>query len=291
MEVVYKTLKTKIVRPSGRSSDFILPSIGQGCVGECAYCYAARHSPDTFYTKSLISTNIDDIISLVEKQDISSVVKPNQTHEQYITWDIGCNSDLSFDMFHFDWVKLFTFFRDSPIHFATFATKVYNPKFLLFNPFGKVRVRMSLMPEKVRSILEKKTSTTYNRIMGLNAFHEAGYDVHINFSPVVYYSGMFEDYKELFITLDSLISDGLKPKLKCEVIFLTHNAKLHHWNLSNGKDEEEKLLYIPELQEDKKSEFGGENIRYKMQYKKALVDKFTRLINEYLPYCQIRYIF
>lgn len=32
-----------IIRPSGRSTDFIAPSFGHCCVFNCSYCYMKRH--------------------------------------------------------------------------------------------------------------------------------------------------------------------------------------------------------------------------------------------------------
>ena len=35
--------KSMIIRPSGRSTDFISPSFGHGCLYNCSYCYMKRH--------------------------------------------------------------------------------------------------------------------------------------------------------------------------------------------------------------------------------------------------------
>jgi spore photoproduct lyase len=88
LQVVEKQLKTITIRYSGRSSDYIFPTLIQGCVGGCKYCYSARHSPETFYNEQKVSTNIDQIIKKVIEYPVN-VVKPNQTHDKYITWDIS----------------------------------------------------------------------------------------------------------------------------------------------------------------------------------------------------------
>src|SRR5688500_18149160 len=36
-------LKTQACKWSGRSSDYIAPSLANGCFGGCAYCYVDRH--------------------------------------------------------------------------------------------------------------------------------------------------------------------------------------------------------------------------------------------------------
>ena len=39
----YVNRKSMIIRDSGRSSDFITPSFGYGCLYKCNYCYMRRH--------------------------------------------------------------------------------------------------------------------------------------------------------------------------------------------------------------------------------------------------------
>ena len=41
-EVVRKSM---LIRASGRSTDFISPSFGHGCLYNCSYCYMKRHKP------------------------------------------------------------------------------------------------------------------------------------------------------------------------------------------------------------------------------------------------------
>jgi spore photoproduct lyase len=289
MRTIEKVLKTKKVKYSGRSSDFILPSISQGCSGGCRYCYSARHFPESFYKQIRISLNIDTILESVVLTDTSFVEKPNQTHEKFITWDIGCNSDFSIDMQHTDWIKIFSFFKHSDKHFATFATKFVNNRLLTFDADKKIRVRMSLMPEHIRSKFEPNTSSTIKRIRFMNELIKSGYEVHINFSPVIYTETWLEDYVELFGIIDTELDDEVKKQLKAEVIFLTHNKKLHEFNMSQGF-EYEYYLYN-DLQEEKTSSFGGKNLRYRKYFKSILMDKLREIMQTHLSYCEIRYIF
>jgi DNA repair photolyase len=53
---------------------------------------------------------------------------------------------------------VFDYFKKHPKLAATFATKWVNTKLLDYVPENKIRVRMSLMPEKMRAILENGTS-------------------------------------------------------------------------------------------------------------------------------------
>jgi spore photoproduct lyase len=79
---------------------------------------------------------------------------------------------------------VFDYFKKHPKLAATFATKWVNTKLLDYVPENKIRVRMSLMPEK-RAILENGTSHN-KRVQFLEKLFQAGYSTHINFSPIIY---------------------------------------------------------------------------------------------------------
>lgn len=279
--------KSLIIRESGRSSDFITPSFGHGCLFNCTYCYMKRNKP----TGLDYAENIEQILTEVNSHcAFANVDKPNQTHSKYITYDISCNEDFALHSKYYDWKYIFQFFVDHPIAMATLATKTIPKEFLHFNPKGKVRIRFSLMPEELRTILEPNTAKIINRIKAINDFVSAGYDVHINFSPVVIYHDWESSYKELFKMVDSIVEDKYKEKVLSEVIFLTHNKKKHEYNLLNGLPGED-LLWKPILQEGKLSSYGGENIRYARHFKKKSIDMFRELHNSVIPWNTIRYIF
>ena len=53
------TRKSMLIRPSGRSTDFISPSFGHGCLYNCSYCYMKRHKPEGLN----IATNTENILT------------------------------------------------------------------------------------------------------------------------------------------------------------------------------------------------------------------------------------
>ncbi len=290
--LVLGTLKSKEIRWSGRSSDFIAPSLANGCFGGCAYCYVDRHkkvNPITLFT------NTDEILTTVDQHVMSQPwPRPaNQTDPHFYTYDIGCNSDISVDYDLSDGIRQsFAFYRDHTRAKATFATKFVNPAMLSFDPQRKVRIRFSLMPAEISKLVDVRTDSIEKRIAAINDFCEAGYEVHVNFSPVIVYGGKQwrTDYRELFRQLDAALRPDVKAQMKCEVIFLTHNQQQHQVNLAiNPKAEE--LLWVPELQENKVSQYGGWNIRYQHQLKTKMVAVFERLLAEEIPWCQVRYSF
>lgn len=295
--LVLGKLKSQEIKWSGRSSDYIAPSLANGCFGGCAYCYVDRHkkvNPITLFT------NVEEITTTVDKH-VHTLAWPkpaNQTDSSYWTYDIGCNSDVSVDYDLSDGIRqVFAFYRDHPRAKATFATKFVNRNMLEFDPQRKVRLRFSLMPSHVSKLVDVRTDSIEKRIAAINDFYDAGYEVHVNFSPVIVYAGpggdrkqWRDDYRELFRQLDAQVRPEVKAQLKCEVIFLTHNQWQHQANLAiNPKAEE--LLWVPELQESKVSQYGGWNIRYDHQLKGKMVQVFERLVADEIPWCEIRYIF
>ena len=281
------TRKTFKIRPSGRSTDFISPSFGYGCLYNCSYCYMKRHQP----TGLSVATNTEDILTEINSHAAFAVVdKPNQTHEKYTTYDISCNEDFALHAKHHEWEKIFTFFKDHPDIMGSFATKYVNNKLLSFNPEGKIRIRFSLMPQKMADIHEPNTSKIIDRIKAINDFIEAGYDVHINFSPVIVTDTWIKDYRELFEGVDAIVDRKYKNRVKAEVIFLTHNFKKHIVNLESHP-ETEVDLWVPNIQESKVSQYGGKNVRYNYKLKREYIKQFVDLHDSVIPWNTIRYIF
>ena len=141
--------KTFKIRESGRSTDFISPSFGHGCLYDCSYCYMKRHKPDGLS----IATNTEEILTEINNHSWFAVVdKPNQTHPNLITYDISCNEDFALHAKYHEWVKIFDFFKSNPFAMGSFATKYVNKKFLTYNSEKNIRIRFSLMPESMRSI-------------------------------------------------------------------------------------------------------------------------------------------
>jgi spore photoproduct lyase len=279
------TRKALLIRPSGRSTDFISPSFGHGCLYNCSYCYMKRHKASGLS----IATNTDQILTEINNHSwFADVEKPNQTHDTLITYDISCNEDFALHAGYHKWEQIFSFFRDHDIAMGSFATKYVNKKLLNFNPEEKIRIRFSLMPQFYSDYLEPNTSSIENRIKAIDEFISAGYDVHINFSPVIVAERWLDNYKMLFEYIDKHVIN--KDKVKAEVIFLTHNEQKHKHNLMYDLPGEH-LLWKPEIQENKISEFGGKNIRYQHNLKSGFIQEFVELHDQIIPWNKIRYIF
>jgi len=282
--------KSLVIRPSGRSTDYISPSFGYGCLYNCTYCYMKRHKPEGLDYADHVKSYRDILTEIDHHAWFDTTEKPNQTHAKYITYDISCNEDFALHLKYHDWYRIFNFFLQHPKAMGSFATKYVNRELLNFDPNGKVRIRFSLMPENIRKILEPNTSSIMDRLEAINDFKRAGYDVHLNFSPVIVYDGWIEDYQDLFAWVNAAVDKKYRDEVKAEIIFLTHNADKHEYNLANNLPGED-LLWRPDIQESKRSEFGGENIRYEWQIKQNFIYLFREAHKQVIPWNTIRYIF
>jgi DNA repair photolyase len=135
------------------------------------------------------------------------------------------------------------------------------------------------MPQKISSILEPNTDSIADRIAMIPVLQKK-MEVHINFSPIVYYPGWLEDYEDLFKQLQGL-------EFKSECIFVTYNKI----QAERNNPDVNYYLWQPDLQEAKNSEYAADNIRYKYQFKYVLVDDFKEAYSKYFPLESIRYIF
>lgn len=289
MSVVEKvTRKSMIIRPSGRSTDYIAPSFGHGCLYNCTYCYMKRHKPEGL----TVAKNTMDILTEINSHAFfADVEKPNQTGD-YITYDISCNEDFALHAKYHDWRTIFKFFRDHPLAMGSFATKYVNKELLAFNPEGKVRIRFSLIPYELYKHLEPNTSTIHERLLAIPQFLNAGYEVHLNFSPVIVHDNWLQHYMSLFNNVDRIAKTHgwANDRVKAEVIFLTHNEEKHRYNVEHKLPGEE-FLWTPKIQEGKISQYGGRNVRYEHNRKSDYIKQFIQIHDSIIPWNTIRYIF
>ena len=284
--------KTVKCTPFYRNCDFIAPSHANGCAMACVYCFVARRKG--FANPITTFVNIEQISASIEKHAAKQGMKLESSQADPSLWvyEVGTNNDCSVDALISNNVRdLVALFRRLPNAKMTFATKYVNREMLTYNPEHKTRVRFSLMPQDIAKVVDVRTSSVAERIAAMNDFFDAGYEVNINFGPIIYHDGWLEAYRELFEQIDDVLTPHVKAQLQAEVIFLTHNEQLHDVNMQ-WHPKAEALLWRPDVQEAKVSQAGGgENLRYKLSIKRGLVDAFCSLLREKLPYCKIRYAF
>ncbi len=277
---------------NGRSADFIAASNTNGCLSSCQYCYVARRKGAS--NPLTVFVNIDEIAHSIRKHQnkLGAKIEPNQCDDNFWTYDIGCNADLSADSFVCDnpgfLVKEFTTMEFAK---ATFATKtVRDDYWLSIDPKGKTRIRYSLMPQQIARYVDIGTSPISERIQSANGLVDAGYEVHFSFAPIIVYEGekWKADWRELWQEIDDTLTPKVKAQLKCEAFFLTHSADLHRINMEwNPKGEE--FLWNPRLQVPKKT--APDTLVYDYNFRRRELSAFSESLAKNLPYCPIRYSF
>lgn len=283
MKIIKQKTKTLLTKDNGRSSDAVSPNFIYGCLGGCmkSYCYVGRFNNDKVYINENTSEILSSILRWAIPQSWPKI--PNQCDDKYYTIDIGCSTDVALHSKHYDWQVVFNFFNVHPKLKSTFATK-YPTRFNV-DQYDivpeKNRIRVSLMPQVYSDILEPNTDLIADRIAMIPKLQEK-MEVHLNFSPIIYHEGWIDEYRKLFQMLKDAGVD-----VPCECIFLTYN----NTSYQNASDDVNALCWKPEIQEAKNSQYAADNIRYKWQLKKKLVEDFVSLYSEFFDPKNIRYIF
>ncbi len=274
---VQKT-KTLVTKDNNNSANCIAPNLIYGCFGGCVdtYCYMSRYNGHRVF----VNENVDQIFNSVVEWEKEFTKVPDQQDPIYTMVDIACNTDLVLMQKHLpepliDYLKRYD---DHPRLNTTMATKYPSLLNLDVKKFNKKpRVRVSLMPQRFADVLEPKMQKTIDRISEINRLKSLGWEVHINYSPVVFSKGWEEAYDELFRMVKSIAGEN-----KCEVIALTN----HPNQMAKASDEAKKLM---KDSCEVKSKSGV--MRYPLVYKKGWLDHWVFLYTGYFNSNTIRYIF
>jgi len=275
-----KVQKTKslVTKPNNNSANCIAPNVIYGCFGGCVntYCYMARHNDTRVYT----NTNVEDVFKSVVMWEKSYTKIPDQQDPVYTMVDIACNSDLVLMQKHMlepliDYLKRYD---NHPRLNTTMATKYPGLLQLDVNHFiKKPRVRVSMMPQRFSDILEPKMQKISDRIQDINRLKKLGWEVHINFSPLIFYMGWKEDYYNLFKEVKEIAGEN-----KCEVIALTNHFNQMRKTTSEAR---EIMKYSSEIKNE------SSVMRYPLKHKTRLLEEFKEIYSKFFDLETIRYIF
>lgn len=295
--------------PNGNSTDF-LPNImmTQGCGFGCTYCYTERHYSnnypklygDVFEVVTMMQSTMDNLphwrskMKVVAHKDFERHRDPK--HGNFITFDLGCDSDCVLDnqiTAHDGYcghvIDIMNRASLIPECMTSFATKS-----ACLQPFidhverpSHHRIRLSLMPEHHRQRLEINTAPILARLDAANKLVDAGFEVHLNLSPIVVTADFESEYSVLLQLIDSTLTPAAKSQLAYEIIFLTHSTKLFepvaeyapkaHAMMTDGPC---KLVPKPNK---------ANVLSYSVEDKKRLKPLIRSMISEYTPYGRIRY--
>ncbi len=270
--------KTLVTKDNNNSANCIAPNLIYGCFGGCVstYCYMARYNG----TRVFVNKNVNQIFQSVVEWEKSYTKVPDQQDPIYTMVDIACNTDLVLMQKHMpepliDYLKRYD---DHPQLNTTMATKYPELLKLDVNHFNKKpRVRVSLMPQIYSDVLEPKMSSIISRIHDINRLKKLGWEVHCNYSPLVFYPGWKEEYNNLFKQVKDIAGEN-----KCEVIALTN----HKNQMAKATPEAQELM---RRSSEVKNQSGV--MRYPIRHKTRLLKEFKEIYSKYFSLETIRYIF
>jgi spore photoproduct lyase len=276
--IQFQRTKTLITKDNNNSANCIAPNLIYGCFGGCVdtYCYMSRYNGRRVF----VNTNVDEIFESVVEWEKTYNKMPDQQDPIYTMVDVACNTDLVLMQKHMpeplhDYLKRYD---NHPQLNSTMATKYPALLKLDVTHFNKPpRVRVSLMPQTYSNILEPKMQKISSRIEDINRLKDLGWEVHINYSPVVFQRRWIQEYDDLFAQVKNIAGVN-----KCEVIVLTN----HRNQMAKASPEAQELMkYSSEI----KNNSGV--MRYPIRDKTRLLKQWKQLYNKYFELETIRYIF
>lgn len=278
MGIKYQKTKTLVTKPNNNSANAIAPNIIYGCFGNCinTYCYMGRYNPEKVY----VNENVNEVFNSVVEWEKTYTKVPDQQDPVYTMVDISCNSDLVLMQKHMtvpliDYMKMYD---DHPQLNSTMATKYPSLLKLDVNHFNKKpRIRVSLMPQVYANVLEPKMQKISSRIKDINRLKSLGWEVHINYSPVILYKGFTTEYDNLFKEVNEVVG-----QTDCEVIFLTN----HKFQMQKASPEAQELMKMSNQVKNKNGV-----MRYELGLKSKGIRIFKETYAKYFKLETIRYIF
>ena len=278
MAIKYQKTKTLVTKPNNNSANCIAPNVIYGCFGGCinTYCYMGRYNGKRVF----VNENVEDVFNSVVEWEKTYTKVPDQQDPVYTMVDIACNSDLVLMQKHLT-VPLLTYlemYDGHPQLNTTMATKYPSLLKLDVNHFNKKpRIRVSLMPQTYSDVLEPKMQKISSRIQDINRLKQLGWEVHINYSPVILYKGFITEYDALFKEVKDVAGEN-----KCEVIFLTN----HKFQMQKAPAEAQEMMA---MSNQVKNTSGV--MRYELGLKSKGISHFKETYAKYFELDTIRYIF
>ena len=280
-------------QPSGRAADFVTPHFVRGCAGSyrLAYC----HVNEALDGGVEVSGNVEEILQAIHRH-ICAQPWPrlaNRTDERYYTYDFAPATDLGLHYEATDWGRVLRFFSEHPRAKGAFSLKYVREDLWqdVKIQAGKLRARVSLMPEPIRRILEPTAPSISERLAAIPLMRAAGYEVDLNFSPLICYEGWLDDYAALFALIDYAIPAGpARDGMQYEATLLSHRPAKRLRNQSEGREAAEHLLFNDDLQELVGAGNPHQMIRYRYELRRGILREWRDLAAKMLPWVRSRYV-
>jgi len=276
--IKYQTTRTLVTKPNNNSANAIAPNLIYGCFGGCVntYCYMSRYNGNRVF----VNSNVMEIVSSVFEWAKGYKKVSDQQDPIYKMVDIACNTDLVLMQKHcpIPLLNYLEMYDEHPEINTTMATKYPSLLKLDVNHFNKKpRVRVSIMPQSYSDVLEPKMQSIASRIQDINRLKDLGWEVHVNYSPVIIYKDFRKEYRSLFSQVKEIAGEN-----KCEVIFLT-----------NHPNQMERVNGLASEMMSKSSQVKNKTgvMRYPIGYKSIAIESFKIEYSKFFDINTIRYIF
>ena len=280
------------IRPSGRAVDFVTPHFIRGCLGACRLAYC--HINEGMGNQLEVAGNVEEILQSIHRH---ACAQPwprlaNRTDPTFYTYDFAPATDIALHYEQQDWARVIRFFSEHPRAKGVFSLKYINEQLwtdLSVRP-GKVRIRVSLLPEPVRKVLEPTAPSVSERLAAILCLREAGYEVDLNFSPLVCYEGWLDDYAALFTQIDGALRHIDTSSMQYEATLLSHHPAKRQRNLAEGRSAAEQLLFNNDLMELVGAGAPHEIIRYRYELRRGILRQWRELHDRLLPWNKARFV-
>lgn len=297
--------------PNGNSTDF-LPGqmMTQGCAFGCSYCYTERHYlnnypklyGDVYKVVDMVQQTMDNLdhyrskmLSLTHR-DFEMYRDP--AHGDWVTFDLGCDSDCTLDNqltahdgFPGHVVDIMNRIAKIPKAKTSFATKsaAFSSFLLNCDKPQHHRIRLSVMPEHHRKVLEMNTAPIIDRLQAANELYSVGFEVHLNLSPIVVTENYETEYMDLLKLIDDVLLLGVKKQLAYEVIFLTHSEK--QFDMVNAYAPKAHRMMVDGPLKLVPKPNKPNVLSYSRKDKVELKTKLRQMIEQVTPYSRVRYCY
>ena len=280
------------IRPSGRAVDFVAPDLVRGCGPDCAvaYCRNPLHgrAPE-------VAENVAEVLQAVHRH---ACAQPwprlaNRVDERFYTYDLAPAADPARDPGAQDWARPLRFFSEHPRAKGAFASRHLTEAWAESLPEvapGKVRVRVGLLPESVRKVIEPDAPAVAERLAAVAPLRERGYAVDLAFVPLLCYGGWLDDYAALFAQVDAALDAPLREGVRFEATLLAHAPARRQRNLAAGRRAAEGYLFDADLQELVGAGAPHEVIRYRYELRRGILRRWRELHDRLLPWNEARFV-
>lgn len=238
------------------------------------------------YWKVYINENVQQILKIVQEHIYEQWdADPNDPLDwNFWIYDISALTDIGVTRSLTDRPQIFNFFVESRYAKAVASIKYIHPALFNYKAEKKIRLRIPLIPEKLRASIEPDTPSILQRLEDIPRLLNAWFEIDLSFAPIVLHSEYLNDRKKLFQTVDAILSSSEKAECKYDAHFLSHHKWQHKRNLKNWFKKAEKILrkWLDHTSKRKR-------IRtYPKQKKISFLKDFIDLHDQYIPWNKSR---